>query len=721
MTSQTRPRLLDPFVSPGAIAIIGLSRSAIGSPVSVHTTLLDMGYEGGIYIVNPSMTSAPGATVCKAISEVPKTVDLAIISVERTMVPATLEDCAAHGIGAAIIITQGFADADDIGAALQGRIDAIIARTGIRVMGPNTIGLVNSLSKFTSSFIEVARDDLPVGQVSQSGFLMMGHHLVTNESAGYCTSIDLGNACDINLIDVLEHYETDPAIKVIECHAEAIEDGPAFMAAALRISRSKPLVVLKAGRTAAGQVAVASHTGAVAGQTRVSDAAFRQAGVFQADSAEELRSFSKSLATFGSMAGKRIAIMSFSGGGAVLAIDALDRAGLELAELSPETVKTVAGLFPDWMEVKNPLDIWIPVAKDLNHSFPLVMNALLTDAGVDAVMCIYCSYNLPKYDRYDASGYIRDLSAASPGKPVVCWSYGQDIEGFTRTIEAKRSAIVYPRLDDAARALAILAVQGARQHAAAAPATWPPANAKAEAIATGILHKSKADGLEYLFTEAFEILDAYGLPMAKWAAVRDEADLPGRTAGLKAPLCLKIDSPDVIHKSDSGGVALGVGSGEALLLAFRDMRAAVAARVPGARLSGVVVQEMAAKGTEVLVGMVRDPAFGPCVVFGTGGVHAEILDDFAFRIAPVSQEEARAMIAETVVAKILAGARGQAGANIEALVDVICKVSQISVAHPEIQEIDLNPVFAGPGGASLVDARFILADGGAYSHEGCGP
>lgn len=253
MTSQTRPRLLDPFVSPGAIAIIGLSRSAIGSPVSVHTTLLDMGYEGGIYIVNPSMTWAQH-TVCKAISEVPKTVDLAIISVERTMVPATLEDCAAHGIGAAIIITQGFADADDIGAALQGRIDAIIARTGIRVMGRTPIGLVNSLSKFTSSFIEVARDDLPVGQVSQSGFLMMGRHLVTDESAGYCTSIDLGNACDINLIDMLEHSRTDPAIKVIECHAEAIEDGPAFMAAALRIGRSKPLVVLKAGRTAAGQV-----------------------------------------------------------------------------------------------------------------------------------------------------------------------------------------------------------------------------------------------------------------------------------------------------------------------------------------------------------------------------------------------------------------------------------------------------------------------------------
>jgi len=711
MTQNSTRRLLDPFLSPASIAIIGLSRSAIGSPVSVHTTLNDMGYEGRTFIVNPGMKSAPNATVCKSIPELPEVVDLAIISVERSMVPDTLEACAAHGITSAIVITQGFADADEVGAQLQTKVDEVIARTGIRVLGPNTIGLVNSPAKFTSSFIEVTPDDLPVGQVSQSGFLMMGHHLVTNELAGYCTSIDLGNGCDINLIDVLEHYESDANVNVIEIHAEAIENGTAFIETASRISRSKPIVALQAGRTAAGQAAVASHTGAVAGQTRVSDAALAQAGVIQADNAEELRMFSKSLATFGEMKGKRVAIMSYSGGGAVLAIDALDRAGLELAELSDQTKATVKRLFPEWMEVHNPLDIWMPVAKDLNDAFPLVMNALLEDDGVDAVMCIYCSYNLPKYERFDASGYIRDLSAKDRSKPVVCWSYGQDIEGFTRTIEEKRSAIVYPRLDDAARSLAALAKSTQRRNAAPTAEKPPVANAAARKTSAAILQKAEADGLQYLFTEAFEILQAYDLPLAKWSAVRSEAELAASTDALNAPLCLKIDSPDVIHKSDSGGVALGIGKGDALADAYRRMNETVARNVPGARLSGVVVQEMTAKGTEVMIGMVRDPAFGPCIVFGTGGVYAEIMDDFAFRIAPLTARDAREMIGETVVSRILEGSRGQDAADIDALVDVILKISQISVAHPNIQEIDLNPVFAGPAGVNLVDARFIMAEG----------
>ncbi|MBY6058773.1 acetate--CoA ligase family protein [Leisingera daeponensis] len=713
MTQNSAPKLLDPFLSPDSIAIIGLSRSAIGSPVSVHTTLNEMGYGGRTFIVNPGMDTAPNATVCRSIPDLPEAVDLAIISVERKMVPDTLEACADRGIRSAVIITQGFADADEVGAGLQRQIDAIIARRGIRVLGPNTIGLVNSPAKFTSSFIEVTPDNLPVGQVSQSGFLMMGHHLVTNEPAGYCTSVDLGNGCDINLIDVLEHYRTDPNITTIEIHAEAIEDGRAFMETASRISRSKPIVALKAGRTEAGQAAAASHTGAVAGQVRVTDAALRQAGVFQAENAEELRMLSKSFATFGEMKGKRVAIMSYSGGGAVLAIDALDRAGLQLAELSGETKRTVKRLFPDWMHVENPLDIWMPVAKDLDDAFPLVMNALLQDDGVDAVICIYCSYNLPKYDRFDASGYIRDLSAASRSKPVACWSYGQDIEGFTRTIEEKRSAIVYPRLDDAARSLAALACHTKRKKAKAkaeddVPVSDPSARRKSAAV----LKKAAADGQDYLFTEAFDILKAYDLPLVNWAVVRSEAELEAATRDLTAPLCLKIDSPDVIHKSDSGGVALGVGKGDELTHAYRGMNTTVARNVPGARLGSVVVQEMAPKGTEVMIGMVRDPSFGPCVVFGTGGVYAEILDDFAFRIAPVTTQDARDMIDETIISRILSGARGQKAADVDALVDVIVKVSQIATAHPEINEIDLNPVFATPTGAHLLDARFMLAGQG---------
>jgi acetyltransferase len=700
--------LLDPFLKPRSVVIIGLSRSAIGSPVSVLTTLGDIGYPGRIYIVNPSMTEAPGATVLADVSELPETVDLAIVSVARNMVPETLEACAAAGIRAAVVITQGFADADAEGQALQERLVAISRRTGMRIIGPNTIGVACSLSRFSSSFIETSLDDLPVGQVAQSGFLMMGHHLVTNEPAGFCMSVDVGNACDISLNDVLAYYGQEEAVKVIECHVEAIDDGAGFMDVARRITARKPMVVLKAGRTKAGEAAVASHTGNVAGQSRVYDAAFAQAGIFQATSAEELRLFSKSLATYEEMRGKRVAVVSFSGGGAVLAIDALDRAGLELAHLSQATVAAIRDLFPDWMGVHNPVDIWIPVAKDLHHAFPRIMNAVLADEGVDAVLCIYCSYNLPKYAQFDASGHIRDLSAANRGKPIACWSYGQDIEGFTRTIEQKRSAVVFPTLDGAARSLALVARQTERRMAPLdedLPAAVKADRGRVDAILGGAL----ADGKEYLFAEGLEILAAYGVPMPKWAVVENEADLVERTAGLASPLCLKVDSPDVIHKSDSGGVVLGVDRDGGLLDAYRKMKADVLRNVPGARLTGTVVQEMARPGTEVMIGMTRDASFGPCIVFGAGGIHAEILDDFAFRIAPIGRAEARAMIEETAVAKILKGARGKPAADIEALVDLIQRVSALAAAHPQIRDIDLNPVFVRADGISVVDARIILS------------
>lgn len=706
MAESARRTLLEPFLRPRSVAIIGLSRSAIGKPISILTTLTDLGYRGRIHIVNPGMTSAPGAEICGRVSDLPSGVDLAIVSVERSRVPGTLEECVAAGIRAAVVITQGFADADSEGARLQKEIVALCRRTGLRVIGPNTIGLTNLNARFTSSFIEMGSDSLPVGQVAQSGFLMMGHHLINNETAGFCQSIDLGNACDIGLTDVLEHFAEDDEVRAIECHIEAIDDGPGFMEAARRITRSKPMVVLKAGRTEAGQAAVASHTGNVAGQARLYDAAFRQAGVIQAESAEELRLLSKTFAIFRAARGKRVAVVSFSGGGAVLAIDAMDRAGLELAPLSRHTTEAIRDLFPDWIGVHNPLDIWIPVSKDLHGAFPRIMQAVLDDPNVDGVLSIYCSYTQPKYADFDVSEHIRRLSKAYPEKPILCWSYGQDIEGTTRKIEADRSSMVFPTLDGAARAMATLAEQGARQ---AAPAPVPAKARRSDtALAEALLRKAREAGESYLFTEAMEILEIYGLPVVRWAHARSEAELAERGSELKAPFCLKIDSPDVIHKSDSGGVMLGIGSSAELAAAGRTLKERVRAQLPMARLTGIVVQEMAAPGTELMMGMIRDATFGPCLVFGSGGVLAEVMDDFAFRIAPLTEADVRAMIGETAVAKVMDGVRGQPPADREALVEMLLRLSQIACSHPEIREIDLNPVFAGPDGATIVDVRMLL-------------
>ena len=703
---------LDRFFSPRSVVIIGLSRSAVGSPISILTSLEDFGYDGEVYVVNPKMPDLEGITVCKALDEVPEGLDLALVSVERSQVVDVVEACAGKGIGAAIVITQGFADADDFGAGEQRRLEEAVARTGIRILGPNTIGVADAGAGFTSSFIETHRDPAStIGQVAQSGFLMMGHHLINNEPGGFRKTIDLGNACDLGLIDVLEHYEEDDAIEVIECHLEAVEQGRDFLEAASRITRKKPMVALKAGASALGLQAVASHTGAIAGESRVYDQALSQAGVVQARSAEELRLLSKAFATYGKAEGKRVAVVSFSGGGAVLALDAIDRAGLELAELAPATLEKIRHLFPEWLEIGNPLDIWIPIAKDMEASFPLIMRSVLEDTAVDAVLCIYCSYNLPKYQQFDVSPHVAELAGAYPGKPILCWSYGQDIEGITKTIERTRKAMVFPTLEGAATALAQLAQHHERTSGTQESAAPPALKADTARIDAAL---ARATGAAHLFTEAFEILQAYGLPVAPWTLVRDPAELESATRELRAPFCLKVVSDDILHKSESGGVVLGVESGAALKEAHDRLRDSVVANV---NLDGILVQEMAASGTEVMVGMVRDPSFGPCVVFGSGGIYAEILDDVALRIAPVGEAEARAMIMETKISQVLRGARGKAAADIDALVQIVVAVSSFALDYDSVQEIDLNPVIVGPEGASLVDARFIMTGRPAEAPE----
>lgn len=699
---------LDAFFKPKSIAIVGLSRSAIGAPVSVLTSLQSLGYEGQIYVINPSFSSSENITAYPCIADLPTAVDLAIISVERSSVPGILEECAKKGILSAIIITQGFADADDIGQRLQQEVVAICKRTGMRILGPNTIGVANLLAKFTSSFIEVGGESAPIGQVAQSGLFMMGHHLINNEPTGFCMSIDLGNSANISLVDVLEYFEHEKSVKVIQCHLEAVTDGKGFLETATRISKRKPIVALKAGTTVAGQAAVASHTGAIAGSNRVYSAAFQKSGIIQAKNAEDLRLLSKALTIYSPPRGKRVAIMSFSGGGAILAIDALDRAGLELAELSNRTKDTVKSFFPDWISVDNPLDIWIPVSKEFNAAFPTILEALLNDPNVDSVLCIYCSYPLPKYSLFDSSRYIGKTASQHPDKPVLCWTYGLDIEGFTRRVEAGRHAMVFQTLDEAASTLAKLVEYGAYRAAKQLPAVAPQ-DQRAQKAADEIINKAQARSQSYIFVEGLEVLDQYGVKLAPWRLVNSEQELLSSHETLAFPVCIKLVSPDVVHKSDSGGVVLGLRNVDELLEAYRRLKKLLSPSSQSQGVCGILVQQMAQRGKEVMIGMKRDAEFGPCVVFGAGGIYAETLDDFAFRIAPVDRDEAVNMIQETQIAKVLKGVRGEAPYDISGIADAIVRVSQIAMSHPQIAEIDLNPLFVSQNETVCVDSRFILS------------
>ena len=702
-------RLLDDFFNPESVAIIGLSRGALHSPVSVLTTLLDFGYPGRIVVVNPNMQAAsePGYSVCNSLDSLPHPVDVAIVSIAREHVLKTLEGCIQAGIRSAVVITQGLADADSEGARLQREMVQLAREGGLRIVGPNTIGVSNAFSRFTSSFIEVHHDESPVGIVSQSGLFMMGHLLVNNEPAGFSMSIDLGNSCDIDLVDVLEYYHDEPDITVIQCHLEGIERGEDLIETAARVGMDKPIIALKAGRTESGKLAVASHSGAAAGEMAVYQAAFDKAGIISASNAEELRLLARAFSIYRPPAGKRVAIMSFSGGGAILAIDAVEAAGLELAVLTDATKDALAELFPSWLDVDNPVDVWIPVARDFETAYPRILECLLEDEGVDAVICIYCSYTLPKYEQFDASRYVPELAGRFAHKPVLCWSYGMDIAGFSRRVERDGNTMVFRSLEEATGTLAKLHQYQSFREQRRQRASPRVFEVDDDAV-SHILKTALAEGRQHLFTQAFEILERYGIPSAPWRFARDVQALQKNAQSTPYPVCMKVVSDDIVHKSDSGGIVLGISTPDELLNAHKRLIDDLARISPQPSIDGVLVQSMAQKGHEVMIGMRRDAVFGPCLVAGAGGVYTEVLADFAFRMAPLDPGEAEQMLRELRIAPILDGVRGEAASNVGSLIDILERISQLAMRHPEIKELDINPVIVNANGAVTVDARIIL-------------
>ena len=407
-------------------------------------------------------------------------------------------------------------------------------------------------------------------------------------------SIDLGNASDIDLVDALTYFGRSDRIEVIQCHVEGIVDGGAFVETASRISKEKPIVLLKAGRSETGRVAVASHSGAAVGENEVYDAAFRRAGVVPARNAEELRLLSKALVTYTPPRGKRVAVVSFSGGGAILAIDAIEGA----AWSSPGSRRKRYALsricsLPGWPSTTRSISGSRPPGIS-TPPFPISWSRSLRDDAVDAVICIYCSYTLPKYTALDSSRYVGEIASRFPEKPILCWSYGLDIAGFSKRIEDGGTAMVFPSLDAAANTIARMADYRAVRHAA--PRGAPPRFDVDDVRVGELLTSAARSGSRYLFRESLEILEAYGIDTARWKLARDEGALAREAAEIGYPVCMKVVSADIVHKSDSGGIRLNIADDRALLDNYRGMREDVLRASPGATIEGGIASGDGARG-----------------------------------------------------------------------------------------------------------------------------
>jgi len=445
---------LDCFMSPRSVAVIGVSRKTGKGSFNLIENMLAFGYEGDIYPVNPMADEILGFRTYGAVSEIGKPVDLAVVSTPREQIPAVVEECARVGIEAAIIVPQGFADADEVGKGLQRELSRIARQRGIRLMGPNTLGTVNAFSGFTSSFMPLRREKVPIGVICQSGIFLVGSTLFTGMTG---KGIDLGNGCDLDFADALEYFGQDHDIRVIFMHIEGLDHGRRLLDVAKRVCMKKPVIAFKTARTEAGAHSAASHSGAMAGAYDICRSALEQAGVMVISDPAEIADITKAMLRLHPMQGNRVAIVTFTGAGGIILIDALTTCGLKLAVLSSQTLSRVAALSPSWLTVQNPLDVWPALmVHGMEHVYPAVLRSVLEDPGVDGVICIAIAPDLPDQAYLDATGAIEQVADACPKKPVVAWLYGANQECVSRNLERSGTVISVAALPRAARVLEAL-------------------------------------------------------------------------------------------------------------------------------------------------------------------------------------------------------------------------------------------------------------------------
>ncbi|MBI5837169.1 MAG: acetate--CoA ligase family protein [Candidatus Eisenbacteria bacterium] len=693
---------LDPFFTPRGVVVVGASRDEGKLGYGVVRNLVESGFRGAMHFVNPKADQILGHPCWRSISDVPDPADLAVIIVPAEKVPEVLEQCGARGIRGAIVVSGGFGETDAHGRQLERRSLEISRRHGIRLIGPNCIGVIHTHLPVNTTFLisKPVRGD--VAFVSQSGAICQA---VIDWGAGmgfgFSYVASLGNQADVSEHEMLGALARDERTRVITMYLEGVKDGVAFLRAAELASRAKPLVALKVGRTAAGRKAVSSHTGALAGQAAAYVAAFERSGVLRAGSVEDLFGWAKALAWSPPMKGDRVAVLTNAGGPGILAADSIEDFGLKLASLAEPTVQAMRAVAHPHAALHNPVDM---LASGGPADYARFLPPLLADPGVDAVLVI--SVPPPIGDQAPVAEAVV-AATRHAGKPVVVAVMGDATVGDTLRVLRAAHIPDYKFPEHAASALAAL---HKRQAFLDRPPHRAPVLEGVNAPAVGRLLRD-APGELLLGTAATEVVAAYGLrgPAETLARTADEAAAWAAKNGF--PVAIKVASADISHKSDVGGVVLGVADEAAAREAFRRVTEAGRKAVPAAHIDGATVQRMVLTGQEVIVGAVRDEQFGALAMFGAGGVEVEGAKDVAFGLCPLSRGEAEAMIDATFAGRRLRGFRNIAPADREAALDALLRLSRLAADFPEISEMEVNPLrVQRPGeGAVAVDVRVKLA------------
>ncbi len=696
--------MLDFIFKPSSIAIIGASENEKKIGHVVLRNLVEKGFKGKVFPVNPKRKEILGITCYPSVKEIPEDVDLAIIVIPAKGVPSVIRDCAEKGVKGLIVITAGFREVGGEGAKLEEEIVSIVKKANMRMVGPNCLGVINTLNNMNATF---AKDLPPSGRVSffsQSGAL--GVALIDwaiENDFGFGKFVSFGNKADLNEIDFLEYFGDDPETDVILGYVEDIKDGKRFLEVAKRVSKIKPVILIKAGTTEAGARAASSHTGALAGFDRAFTEAFRKAGVIRVNTIRELFETAEIFKIKNLPKGNRLLVITNAGGPGIIAADTADRLGIKLDPMTQASIEAIIDKLPPTAALYNPVDI---IGDATSERYKIVLEQALKDPVVEGICVILTPQAVTDVD--NVAQEIINVNKNSKKPIFACFIGGKKVKNAVKNLKSNQipcytdpsTAISsYKRLID-------FSIVKHKKEPEIPKIEIPQENKEKVRLILEVLENAGVTTVGE--DNATEILSLYGFEFPKKALARTPEEAVEIAEKIGYPVVLKVSSPNILHKTDVGGVKLNLKNAEEVYNGFVDITINVKRFMPNAYIKGVMVYEMVTGGKEVILGVSYDTTFGHMIMFGLGGIYVEVLKDVAFRIVPVNKEEAHEMIREIKGSKILEGVRGEAPYDKENIVDKILRLSQLVMDFPVIKEIDINPYVVKHQGGVALDARIIL-------------
>jgi acetate---CoA ligase (ADP-forming) len=693
--------MLDSFFNPGSIAVVGASADARKVGHAVLNNLCRFKFKGNLYPINPSGGEILGLKAYSKISDIGRDVDLAIIIIPARFVPDSLRECAASGIKSVIVLSAGFKEAGKDGTLLEEEIKKIGKEQRMRILGPNCLGLINTVNDMNATF---AADMLPKGKIgffSQSG--AMGIAIMDwaiGNDVGFSKFISLGNKVDLSEIDFIEYFMGDPDTSLILGYLEDVVDGRRFMDIAQKATKVKPIVLLKSGGTEAGARAASSHTGALAGSDTAFDAAFKQTGIMRAQGVQDLFDTALAFAEGKIPAGKGLLVITNAGGPGIIAADTAEQLGVNLPHMTRESIETMARKLPPNATVFNPVDV---IGDATSERYAAVLEQAAKDPNIDGILVILTPQAMTDMEK---TADVVIATARSTNKPVITSFMGE--KRVRPAIDKLKNASIpnfsYP--EQAVKAFKRLSDQRSWMNYKSEEliTRWYNFDAAAETIASILKRGSYQVGEE----EAMEILTYYGFQFPKRALARTSREAVQHASRIGFPVVMKISSPDILHKTDVGGVRINIKTPKEAAEAFTEITTNARRTMRDAFLKGVMIYEMVKGGKEVILGVTFDRTFGHMIMFGLGGIYVEVLKDVSFRIVPVTRRDAAAMVKEIRTVGLLHGARGERPTDIDAIASNIVNLSSLITDFPEIQELDINPLMVMEKGAVALDARIIF-------------